>query len=231
MKIRRTRLICVAGIDGSGKTTLALGLVNRLRDMGYDVQYVHDDAHGIQFLPILKPIKTLAKIFFMRGTNQQSNYFHYRRVQVSVSSRHRLLSGFYGGLCFLDYCAQAFVRVALPAMRGKTVVADRYIYDVLLNLALATARPLEAILHLSNIFFKLNIIPNAVFLVDTPEEIAFRRKSDIYSLDYLRERRSAYLEMARRFDFAVLDGQSDPDGLVSEAIARCFRTAIQPESS
>jgi thymidylate kinase len=129
----------------------------------------------------------------------------------------------------MDYCAQAFVRVALPTMRGKTIVADRYIYDVLLNLALATARPLGTVLHLTGVFFKVNIIPNVVFLVDTPEEIAFRRKSDIYSMDYLRERRLAYLEMARQFGFAVLDGQSDPDGLVSEAIACCFRTTSQTE--
>jgi thymidylate kinase len=95
VKIRRSHLICVAGIDGSGKTTLALGLVNHLRDMGYDVQYVHGDAHGIQFLAILKPIKALAKSFFMRGTNQQTDYAHYRKMQIAVSSRHRFLSGLY----------------------------------------------------------------------------------------------------------------------------------------
>ncbi|HUU41342.1 MAG TPA: hypothetical protein VMW42_10390, partial [Desulfatiglandales bacterium] len=56
-----------------------------------------------------------------------------------------------------------------------------------------------------------------VFLIDLPEEIAFTRKNDIQSVEYLRERRHIYIEMADRYGFIKLDGQAKPETILTQA--------------
>ncbi len=223
------RLICLTGIDGSGKTTLALRLSEHLRANGYNVHYVH----GIHFVVLLRPIKRLAQMFFMRGTDEYADYVHYRDVKLAASRRHRSLAALYAAVWFVDYCLQAFHRVTLPIMRKQLVVADRYIYDLLLNIALATGYPFNFLCRFLPLFFIFNLRPNVVFVVDTPEEIALSRKSDVHSIEYLRERRSQYLMLAQRFGFPVLDGRADREALLNEVLTRCFeapppQAAVQP---
>jgi thymidylate kinase len=223
------RLICLTGIDGSGKTTLALRLSEHLRANGYNVHYVH----GIHFVVLLRPIKKLAQMLFMRDTDEYADYIRYRNVKLTASRRHRSLAAVYAAVWFVDYCLQAFRRVTLPIMSGKIVVADRYIYDLLLNIALATGYPFNLLCRLLPFFFIFNPKPDVVFVMDTPEEIALSRKSDVHSIEYLRERRSQYLMLAQRFGFPVLDGRADRDAVLSEVMARCFeapapQAVVQP---
>lgn len=221
-KRRPVRLICLTGADGSGKTTLARSVSDYLQARGHKVRYVHGILIKQFLLDIVKPI---AQRIFMRGTDERANYAHYSGVKAAASRRHPILSAMYGGIWYLDYWIEALRRVTLPVFRGELVVADRYIYDLLLNISLATARPVDKLSWLLNIFFLCNPKPDIVFLVDTPEEVALARKSDIHSIDYLRERRSEYLRMADRFGFQVLDGQAAPEQLVKEVLARSLGLA------
>jgi dTMP kinase len=164
----------------------------------------------------------------MRGTDERADYVHYQQVKVAASRRHRGLSALYGGVWFLDYLQEAFRRVTLPVLGRQLVVADRYIYDLVLNISLATARPVTSFSWLLKLFFVFNPRPDIVFLVDTPEEIAFARKADVHAIEYLRERRSEYLRLADRYGFHVLDGRADPDELLNEVLARCAGAARQP---
>lgn len=218
------RLICLTGIDGSGKTTLARHLAEHLQHDGYTVQYVH----GILMRHVLlKPVKWLANRWFMRGTDERANFVQYRDQKVSASHRHRFLSAAYAAVWYLDYCLEAFRRVTIPWLTGKTVVADRYIYDLVLNIALATDRPRHQLNGLVDSFYVLNPRPDLVFVIDTPEEIAFSRKSDVHDIEYLRERRSEYLELARHHGFEVLDGRRSPEELLRQVLSRCARTVYR----
>ena len=48
--------------------------------------------------------------------------------------------------------------------------------------------------------------PDLTFLLDLDENIAFSRKNDVSSIEYLKERRGLYLDLASRFGFTILDG-------------------------
>ena len=52
-----------------------------------------------------------------------------------------------------------------------------------------------------------------MFLIDIPEEVAFHRKSDIPSIDYLNVRRDYYLSIAKEYGMVILDGTKDKDEL------------------
>jgi dTMP kinase len=67
-------------------------------------------------------------------------------------------------------------------------------------------------LRLLNRFFWVVPRPNVAFLIDLDEEIAFHRKSDTPSVDYLRERREVYLRRNRRFTKNQGEGIGDNYG-------------------
>jgi len=215
--ICQLRLVCITGIDGSGKSTLAQNLAARLREACPGVRYVHSYHSPL----LLKPFKVVAKILFMRGTDEFGNYSHYRSRKMSTSRRHRLLAQIYGGVWFVDYCLQTLLKVALPKMFGRVIVADRYIYDTAVNICLSINLPIRASYRLIDLFLRFNPRPDVVFLIDLPEETAFARKKDIQSVEYLCERRNGYLAMAERYGFRILDGLAKPEDLLSEVLAEC----------
>jgi dTMP kinase len=51
--------------------------------------------------------------------------------------------------------------------------------------------------------------PDLIFLVDVPEEIAYQRKDDVPSMDYLKVRRNSYLDIGEGYDMRLLDGCKD----------------------
>ncbi len=218
---RPVRLICITGIDGSDKTPLAHRLVQHLRERGYDARYVHG---VLRRNLLLGPVRRLVRALFLRGTDVRTDYRHYRTVMVSASHRHALLSALYGAVWFLNYCLEAFFPITLPVLRGKIVVADRYIYDIILRIALATGRPVTGLSRLLALFFLTNAKPDLVFFVDTPAEIAFQRKPEVHSMEHLQERRDCYLLMAKSYRFHVLDGKDTLDELINEILAHCFES-------
>ena len=46
---------------------------------------------------------------------------------------------------------------------------------------------------------------NLIFLLDLPEELAYQRKGDVPSIDYLAERRKIYLNMDKDYNTVALD--------------------------
>jgi dTMP kinase len=49
-------------------------------------------------------------------------------------------------------------------------------------------------------------VPDMVFWVDVPVDLAYGRKNDIPSIEYLVERKMLYEKLVKRFNFVRLDG-------------------------
>ena len=208
------RLINVIGIDGSGKTKLCNALLHELQKRYPATKYVHSYHEPF----ILKPLKFIARAIFMRGTNEFVDYPHYRDVKVSTSRRHKHLSSIYGFVWILDYALQAMIRVGIQRLLGRRLIIDRYVFDTVLNASL-TANWTQDITHM--LVRTLLIVlprPNVVFLIDLPEVVAFERKKDIQSVEYLKERRRLYLELADRYGFIKLNGRDEPHAVLAQAI-------------
>ncbi len=211
------KFINIVGIDGSGKTTLCKKLLREFQKRYPVVQYVH--SYHEPFL--LKPLKSLARVIFMRGTDEFADYPHYRERKASTSNRHRWLSRIYGLIWILDYALQALCKVRIPRLLGRRLIIDRYVYDAVLNASLTAHLSPNAAYRLVSLLLKILPKPDVVLLIDLPEEDAFSRKTDIQSVEYLRERRHRYLAMADRYGFIKLDGTAQPRELLEKAKAHC----------
>ena len=210
------RLINVVGIDGSGKTILCKTLLNELQKRYPATEYAHSYHEPI----ILKPLKSIARAIFMRGTDESKDYSRYRARKFCASRRHKFLSSVYGFFWILDYFFQAMIRVGFLSIMGRRIIIDRYVFDTVLNASLTANWPSDITHRIIGTLLKFLPRPDVVFLIDLPEVVAFERKKDIPSVEYLQERRYRYLEMADAYGFIKLDGQEEPQTILARAIRR-----------
>ncbi len=211
----RYRLINIIGIDGAGKTTLAVNLAEELRKAGINAKYRYCQ----YFAKLLYPIKLMAKLSVMRRTDEFKDYAAYNNRKKTFSSRYPFLARAYAFIWLFDYLLQVFLKITLPVLAGRRLVIDRYIFDIAVNLSLTTNRGVEYAAELINGFLKFGILPDLIIFIDLPEEIAFNRKDDIQDVEYLRERRERYLWLADKFGFEVIDGTQPPINVLNQAKA------------
>jgi dTMP kinase len=125
---------------------------------------------------------------------------------------------------WIDYLPQAYSRIGMPLLFGRTIVCDRYVFDTVVN-DLGSHMEYDAKdirLSLASIF-QLLPEPDIVFLIDLPEEIALGRKDDVPHIEYLRERRELYLLTARLYPMVELDGAEPPEALADQVMAELAR--------
>lgn len=211
-KMNQKLLICIVGIDGSGKTTQARKLLDHYKAMGVKAAYAHCYHRPI----LLKPFKMLAKATVMRNTNEFSEYKNYRVKKTSVSRRYHLLAGIYTFIWFLDYWIQTFIQIKFKGATSSVIIIDRYIYDTALNISLSLNKPVDHAFRLIDFFLRFNKKPDHLFVIDLPEETAFNRKNDIQSVAYLKERREHYLCIAKRYGAHILNGEMNPESLENQ---------------
>jgi len=209
-KKTRAILICFTGLDGSGKSTLAKALVKELKGRGVESRYVYG-----RFAPLLiKPLLVLGRLLLLRGLQQNEDYNQYSAGRNEVLKK-RWLGVVYQFLMLFDFWWQMLVKAAIPLKLGKNVVCDRYTYDTVINLAVDLSYSENRMDRMLNRFSKFLPRPELVFVMDVPEEIAFQRKRDIPSMDYLKERRELYLHLQSKSGTIILDSTDDLENLKS----------------
>lgn len=194
-------LVCLIGMDGTGKSTLSKKLVENMNQNGIKTKYTWSGLEP----QILKPFFWLGKTLFIpRHEPRGGNYVRYSTTLRKVLS-NPLIRTIYESIFSLDYSLQLLWNVRIPMMRGESVVSDRYLYDVLIDLAVILSYTERKMGILLRTFELLLPKPSLVFLIDAPEEVAIKRKDDIPSIIHLSERRKLYLCLAKRYGFTVID--------------------------
>ncbi len=212
--MRRGKLICITGIDGSGKTTLAKSINNDLKNEGLDSIYVYGRVVPIvsRFFMILgrKVMKSKPKDIFVE-------YDKYTRYKKKVF-HNSIIAEIYKLAFLLDQSIVILVKIMPRMLCGKIVICDRYVYDTIItDLSVDLGYSDSQILDLTNKAFSILPKPNIIFLIDIQEEIAFSRKHDVPHLNYLRDRRMKYLSIAKSIGAVVLDGSNSSKDVLKEA--------------
>ena len=188
MRKNRGRLIALEGIDQAGKRTQAALLARKLSRGGY--------VTSIWSFPDYKtPLGKQLKVY-LAG-----------RRKLDYHSVHLL------------YAANKWEQASKleNAIRdGSNIIVNRYspsniAYGVAHGLPLAWLNSLEDGLPK----------PDAVFVLDINPSISFKRKSrrrDVHERDlkYLKKVRSAYLRLARKYGWRVVDANKSLDNVHSE---------------
>jgi thymidylate kinase len=205
--LRTMKIIYIAGIDGSGKTTLAKNLETTLQKKDSRVRYFY----ARHFPILMKPLKILARGTLLRRTSEFGNYEGYVATKKSQSHKHRWLARVYAFAWLLDYCVITYVRLLPHMIARHTLILDRYFFDVAINISITLDMSEDEFLRLLDATAKLYPSPDAVFFLDLPAEVAFRRKTDIQSVQYLEERRERYLSLVKKHHWIIVDACASPE--------------------
>lgn len=209
------KLVCISGIDGTGKTTLAYGLAEALCRRGIRAAYVYGRTYPV----VSRALMALGRLTMLRGHNQWHDYTGYTASKKSVMG-NRLLAGIYRAAILLDYYPQVWLKLLPHLLSRRLVVCDRYIYDtVISDLAVHLSYSPEQTDRALERALKWLPRPMLTALLDVPPEVAFSRKDDVPHLDYLRERRSWYLRLQCRPEVKAFDGGKAPDTVLQAVLA------------
>lgn len=219
MRRRPTPLICMCGIDGSGKTSHAEAVRTVLERC--EVPSLRVWMRG-GYSPAVEWLKRT-----LRRTSSQVPDIGDRegKRRVYRSRRTRLL---WGGLVVLEQVVQAIGAVRWPRLRGRALVAERYIPDTLADLTEKFGDPAYPDRLGGRLLRWLTPRPDLIILLDLPGEVAHARKPDDFDAKVLEARRQVYLRTLGAFPQAVVIDATRPlDELQDEIVDRVLTTVLE----
>lgn len=206
---RRGRLVCLMGIDGSGKTTQAKLLRDSLAAEGIAAEYVWS-----RWEPKLLRFATRLVRRGSSGSPQSSGGRvgdRKRRLMSNPAVRSLWMAA-----SLADYALQARTRMLSALGSADIVVCDRYLPDYVVDQAVNTG---DAEWTVRNVFgsplARAFPVPDCVLFVDVTAEVAFSRKDDGIPIPELEVKARAYRHVAD-----ALGAVTVPDG--SEAAVSAF---------
>ena len=190
------RLICIIGADGTGKTTVARDVMDALERRGVHCHYTWFRFQHLLSLPLLAYCRLAGLIHYVYadGTRYGGWEFYRSRIMKRIAP----------WLVGLDAWVLGLVRVRLPLWRGETVVCDRFVYDTLVDLMVATRD--GRVHHRLVGRLLLKIVPRdaPVVCLDLPEGIILARRPSMAHDPHLSLRRRYYLELAGELGLPVI---------------------------
>ena len=207
-------------MDGSGKSTQAKKLVKNLSLNGIiKSEYVY-----ARLVPIIfKPLLIGGNLFFLRDKNINTDYENRLHTKKNILKEHIFLSKIFYTIMLFDYYLQLLYKIKLPLLLHNNIVCDRYIYDTIItDIAVDMGYSEEGIFNRIERCLSILPTPDIIFLIDLPEEVAYKRKSDIASIEYLRDRRKYYLSAADKFNMIKIDG----DGGMEDIERKIFKETL-----
>ena len=230
MRSQRPLLVALDGIDGCGKSTQAelLALALEQSAVRHRVVWTRGGSSGL-----LQPIIRLGK----RLVGQQSaggvvapqivaRDEETRERERSALFRHPLARAVWPWLIVLELGLSYQWRVRWPLLRGRVVVADRYVLSTLTDLAARLQQPNIARTPPGRLLRWLAPPPRHTFWFDVPPDTALARKAEGESADLLL-REAAYGDLlaaelgASRLDAAAPLGELS-DRLVTQVLRGYF---------
>ncbi len=195
---KKSTLITLSGIDGTGKSTNATKLVRRFNKMNIPSQY----ALGLWSPKVSYPL--MGALYLLKG---------WRRKDYHKS---KILRKVWNYVVILDYLYIYLFRIKRHLFAGKTVFADKYVYDLIATLMRDGLYNERA----TKIMLKLIPQPDLVFIFDIPEEVSDLRKDDTQEWldrlridqdlrEYLKIMRENYKKIAKSLDIPIIDATKE----------------------
>lgn len=196
--------LVLEGIDGSGKSTQARGLADRLRDSSRkDVLLVRE--------PGGTPLGERVREWLLGA--EGGDLSPETELFLFMAARSHLVR-----------------TVLLPAIeRGRVVISDRFLWSSVVYQSVASGLSQDQILQMGSVAVD-GLIVTRTFVIDVDPEVAYGRvkapnRMEERGIEYQRKVREGFLTLAARFPetTAVIDGTGTPQEVLDRIWARLPR--------
>jgi len=188
----KTKLICIIGPDGTGKTTQAELLTKKFQQDGVKCKYQWLRFYHFFSLPLLlvaKMMKLSEVVTLPSGKKVGYHYFW----------KSRFISTIYPILLLVDTFIIINIKVYFPLkFLKKRIICDRFIYDTIVDLMISTNNPNLLNTKIVGYFSRLIPKKSITFLLLSNEEILRERREDI-KYDKLLKLKIDYYKILARF--------------------------------
>ncbi|GAB3411280.1 thymidylate kinase [Haloparvum alkalitolerans] len=212
-----SRLICIIGPDGAGKSTQADMLLELLSNHGHDCEYRWLGFNHYLSLPLLGVARLI-------GLSEIETLDSGREVGYHHFERSKILTKLYPVLLLVDTLLAYLIAVAWPRSQlGKSLVCDRFIHDTVVNIMLSIDQPDFIDTAVCNLFFRLIPDDAEVFVLLADEDTLRDRRDDVEADRNISEKIQYYQILADRLDLPVIDSSKSPESIHHEIQAQLRR--------
>ncbi len=203
--------VCLAGIDGSGKSTVSSEVLKKLD--GYKYVWARWEPF------FLKP--------FIQLLNKKTNRTAGSRTDESVYAnkkgikkkilRSQFIKQTWLFLAECDYFLQLTLKVCVPALLSKKILCDRYIYDFYVDQLINIEKsPQQLLRFIQRRMLSVFPKPDLLFYIKISPETGHRRKKDGTSVAYLKERKEYYDSLKTLYKTVEIDGEENLEVVVDK---------------
>jgi len=199
------KLIVFAGIDGTGKSSLANAVRSELERKNIPVKYVWMRMNYLFSRPFLLICRLtgLTKRPLVNGHKiSVHEFYRFKPMAKLVQYTH-----------FIDTVIGWFKNIYVPLNFGtKVVICDRFVHDILVDYAIEGHEWNIFSKRIAKLFFLL-IPPNTkFFLIDVEKENILKRKTDVIDYDeYFNQRYRLYDELKKDKSFTIINNNGSMD--------------------
>jgi dTMP kinase len=204
----KPRLIVLLGVDGTGKSTQAELLTKDAEARGIRTVAVWSRWEPFILRPIMAAARRASGGDAASSGDAYERHASFKRRVSRLAAARRA----WEWLASVDHGVRTIPKILSARRSAELVIADRYYHDALVDMgANYGSRPPRA-----RGLFRLFPRPDRIIVLDAPEEIVFGRKEDVPSIEYLRERRPLYLELAKEHGWPVVDATQSREAVHAE---------------
>ena len=190
--------ICITGIDGVGKTTHVNLILEHLRNKGIKCEYKWLRFHHLISLPLLAfcRLAGYTRVSTLGGTQKCSYHEFYRSGFISFV---------YPWLLLMDTVLFTTVKVYIPMFSGTTIVCDRFVYDTLIDVAVATRDHKIYNRAVGKMFSKLMPVNARIVMLSLDKTTVLSRRGELMDDVTFDERYALYRSFSDEFGIRVVD--------------------------
>lgn len=206
--MKKGSLICIMGIDGSGKTTLSNLFIEKMKQSNkrWDYVWCKFGNNGSLLRKILSKLS-----FLILEKNTKNSDF-----QGKKPIKKNTLSLFYMYFLLLFHYFEILTKIKFPILFHKNIICDRYLADTIVDLCLEFGCSYDYAVKLVNKFIFVPK-PDVQFYISVPVKIAYERKKE-NSKDYLKSKEETYNKYVNKNQIILLNGEKNLEELLQDII-------------
>jgi len=211
---KNKNFICLAGIDGSGKSTVAEHIISCTKGKYHYIWARWEPC-------LLSPFVTFINKKSRNSIQKPDDDAQYKNKQNFKNNllRFSFVKHLWLFLAEIDYFLQLLRKVVYPYITHRNIICDRYIYDFyidqLINLQENPGSMKKFILkRILSIFPK----PDLLLYIDISPKTGNTRKQDGTSISYLAQRKEYYDQLSNIYTTIIIDGEAELGDVLEKAI-------------